>query len=70
MALKWCQNKVDLEVAILEALPILSAAEMEEEGSPAREEAEENAMERVRFVVVVEGHRLAFCQRACILFSA
>lgn len=45
-----CQ--VDLEVAILEALPILFAAEAEEEGSEAREEAEEMAMERVGSTVL------------------
>lgn len=32
---------------MLEALPLLSAAEAEEEGSDAREEAEKTAMERV-----------------------
>ena len=40
-------SQVDLEVAVLEALPLLSAAEAEEEGSDAREEAEGMAMERV-----------------------
>lgn len=34
-------------MAVLEALPLLSAAEAEEEGSDAREEAEKMAMERV-----------------------
>lgn len=40
-------HQVDLEVAVMEALPILSAAEAEEEGSEQREVAEEMAMERV-----------------------
>lgn len=38
---------MNLEVAVLEVLPILSMVEMEEEGSLAREEAEDAAMERV-----------------------
>ncbi|CAM9986351.1 unnamed protein product, partial [Scytosiphon promiscuus] len=39
---------VDLEVAVVEALPFLSIAEDEEEGSEEREEAEHMAMERIR----------------------
>lgn len=34
-------------MAVIEALPFLTAAEAEEEGSEAREETEEMAMERV-----------------------
>ncbi|CAM9897439.1 unnamed protein product, partial [Ectocarpus sp. 12 AP-2014] len=41
-------SQVDLEVAVMEALPILSIAEAEEEGSEEREQAEEMAMERIR----------------------
>ena len=40
-------HQVNLEVAVLEALPFLSAAEAEEEGSEERDVAEEMAMERV-----------------------
>ncbi|CAM9458255.1 unnamed protein product, partial [Ectocarpus sp. 13 AM-2016] len=41
-------SQVDLEVAVMEVLPILSVAEAEEEGSEEREQAEEMAMERIR----------------------
>lgn len=38
--------QVDLEVAVLEAIPLLAAVELEEDGSEAREEAEMMAMDR------------------------
>eukprot|EP00752_Nemacystus_decipiens_P010481 g9338.t1 len=41
-------SQVDLEVAVMEALPILSAAEAEYEDSEERQVAEEMAMERIR----------------------
>lgn len=50
--------KVNLEVAVLEALPILSAVEMEEEGSLAREDAEHMVMERVSV-------RRTVCRKNC-----
>lgn len=57
-------NQVDLEVAVVEALPLLSAAEAEEEGSDAREEAEEMAMEQAsENIVCLEFSKLMAIER-------